>query len=91
MSFSETFKLAGEFRDKLEKYSTVRLDSSFYGAMNVLSDLLNKSESDAVLKSKLNKWLKSGSTLDLKEIVKSDNLNDFNVMCYLDTVATINK
>jgi len=87
MAFSETFKLAGKFRDKLENYSMTRLDSCFYAAINILSDLLTKSESDAVLESKLNKWLKSGSTLDLKEIVKSDNLNDFNVMCYLDTVA----
>jgi len=88
MKFAETFKLYSSLDKKLDNYAAINgVSESYIGAKNTLSDLIQKSQYDENICFKFNKWLKSRHTLDLKEIVKSNNLYDFNVMCYLDTVS----
>jgi hypothetical protein len=91
MISKETFKLASDFKVKLEAYAEQndRVDSSFYAAINAITALMERANTDYDIERKFKKWLISKSTLDLKKIVPSEGLHDFNVMSYLDTVSII--
>lgn len=59
----------------------------FRQARNLFNDLLNRSYSNVALREKFFDYLDSPGTLKLKGLIPSDELNDFNVFSFIDTVS----
>lgn len=88
MNYNETQQAATAFLEKAERYALQTGQGlMFRQARNVITDVLNRSYSNVALREKFYGWLKTPSTIALKEFVASDDLKDFQVFDFIDTVS----
>lgn len=86
MDFKYVYK---EYNKVLSNMLQYALDKdqvdSFLKAEIVIKQLIEDSYKHEHILSKSLKWLKGRHTNDLKELVKSDLLDDYNTFCYIDS------
>lgn len=93
MEYKELYALSCKFSEALKYYVIEReeVDDEYYQAKVFLSDLADKSYRNKELLNEFGKWLKHGSTIRLKNVLRHVKYNDsnlvhFNAMCLIDTV-----
>jgi hypothetical protein len=93
MEYKELYALSCKFSEALKCYVIERgeVDDSYYVAKVFLSELSEKSYKNIELRNEFGKWLKHGSTVRLKNVLRHVKYNDsnlahFNAMCLIDTV-----
>lgn len=88
--FNEVFILSNTFMKHLDNYCLEKdcVNEYYYSAKKEITRLQDESFSNDSTLQAFYKWFKCKNTIDLKKIIKSDDLFDFNVMCLLDTVIS---
>ena len=93
MDYKELYALSNKFDEALKCYVIQRdeVDDSYYVAKVFLSELAEKSYKNTELRNEFGKWLKHGSTIRLKNVLRHTAYNDsnlvhFNAMALIDSV-----
>lgn len=88
MEYKELYRLSSALIEKLDEYCYKNdcINDIYYGAKKELIRLQDYAYYNRESRELFANWLKSKSTLDLKKIVNSDEMYDFNVMSLLDTI-----
>lgn len=93
MDYKELHALSNKFDEALKCYVIQRdeVDDSYYVAKVFLSELAEKSYKNTELRNEFGKWLKHGSTIRLKNVLRHVKYNDsnlvhFNAFALIDTV-----
>lgn len=93
ITYEDYYNLAMPMLEELEKYVVKydRCDATFHRARNILMDMSHRSFRDRLYMLKVYKWLKSKSTVDLKDALyplgySNEDILQFNAFALLDTV-----
>lgn len=96
MTYKEIYPLIRNLHEKVNNYVIERdeINNVYYQAKMFIDRLDQKAYEDQVVLDQFGKWLKKGSTIRLKELVKlvgydDNNLVHQNAFCLIDS-ASIN-
>lgn len=93
MDYKELYSLSNKFDEALKCYVIQRdeVDEIYFVSKVFLSDLAEKSYKNKELRNEFGQWLKHGSTIRLKNILRHVKYNDsnlvhFNAFALIDSV-----